>query len=281
MDRLKTLWSHLSFQGEEFQKWDQKFSKNLKGQTVLITGASRGIGKAMAVRCGQEGANVVILAKTDKPHPKLPGTIYTARDEVLAVGGKCLALRCDIRSEDSVRHALEVAAAHFGGIDIVINNASSLNLVQTEEVTMKRWDLMNQVNSRGTFMTSKLALPYLKKSKNPHILIICPPPNMQPYWFGNHLPYSMAKYGMTMTCLGLSHELLDKGIAVNGLWPLTTIATAAVNNVLGGSDMMNRSRNPFIMSDAMMHILTAKSDTLTGNFFVDEDVIRSTGVTDL
>lgn len=252
----------------------------MKNKTAFISGASRGIGRAIALKLASEGANIVIAAKTAEPHPKLSGTIYTVAEEIEAAGGTALPLVVDIRSEDLVRNALEKADAVFGGIDILVNNASAINLHSTENLTMKRFDLIHNINVRGTFMVSKLAISYLKKSKNAHILTLSPPLNMKPEWFGPHLGYTMSKYGMSMTVLGLADELKKYDIAVNALWPQTTIATAAVKYALGGDAMMQSSRIPAIMADAAFSILSQESKSCTGNFFIDEDVLRKDGVTD-
>ena len=252
----------------------------LQGKTLFITGASRGIGKAIALRAARDGAHVVIAAKTTEPHPKLEGTIFTAAQEIEAAGGQALPLKVDIRSEDEVRAAVEQTVARFGGIDIVVNNASAIQLTGTLHTEMKRFDLMHGVNARGTFMVSKLCLPHLLKADNPHILTLSPPLNMDPRWFGNHVAYTMAKYGMSMCTLGMAQELADQGVAVNSLWPKTTIATAAVQNLLGGDDMMRHSRTPEIMADAAWAILTSPARQTTGRFFIDEDVLRERGVED-
>lgn len=223
---------------------------------------------------------MVIAAKTVKAHPKLPGTIFTAAEEIRKAGGKALAVQTDIRFEEQVQAAIDAAVKEFGGLDIVINNASAINLTPTTMTKMKTYDLMNTINARGTFMTSKLAIPHLLKSKNPHILNLSPPLNMEERWFAPHVAYTMAKFGMSMCVLGMSGELRDDGIAVNAIWPRTTIATAAVNNLLGGSEMMNTSRTVEIMADSAYKILTRKSTECTGNFFVDEEVLRSFGQTD-
>lgn len=252
----------------------------MKDKTVFLTGGSRGIGKAIGLRLAQEGANIVIAAKTAKPHPKLEGTIYTAAEEMEAAGGKALPVVVDIRSEEMVQDAIEKAAATFGGIDICINNASAISLTPIEETTMKRYDLMHQINVRGTFMVSKHCIPWLKKGNNPHILTLSPPLNLNPDWFGAHLAYTMSKYGMSMTVLGQANQLKSEGIAANALWPQTTIATAAVKNLLGGEAMMQASRYPAIMADAAFAILSRDSTTCTGNFFIDEEVLQEEGITD-
>jgi len=251
-----------------------------KDKTVFISGASRGIGKAIGLRLAHEGANIVIAAKTTEPHPKLPGTIYTAAEAMEAAGGKALALKTDIRHEE-VQSAVEQAVEHFGGIDILINNASAISLTPTLQTTMKRYDLMHQVNVRGTFLLSKTCIPHLKKSDNPHILNLSPPLDMSPKWFANFLPYTMTKYGMSMCVLGMSEEFKNDGIAVNALWPQTTIATAAVRNLLGGEEMIQKSRHPAILSDAAFFILQRESHSCTGNFFIDEDILAEEGITDL
>ncbi len=253
---------------------------SLQGKTLFITGGSRGIGLAIAKRAGKDGANVVIAAKTDKPHPKLPGTIHTAAEEIEAEGGKALAVMCDIRDDDAVANAVEQAAGHFGGIDIVVNNASAIALLGTEEIKMSRYDLMHQVNARGTFLVSKTCLPWLRKADNPHILMLAPPLNMVEKWFAPHVAYSMAKYGMSMCVLGMAGEFRDDGIAVNALWPRTTIATAAVN-MLGGEDLIQHSRKPEIMADAAHVILTRPSREFSGNFCIDDAVLEDAGITDL
>jgi len=251
----------------------------LQGKTLFITGASRGIGLAIGLRAARDGANIVIAAKTSEPHPHLEGTIYSAAAAIEAAGGKALPLIVDVRDEDRVAEAMREAADAFGGIDILVNNASAIQLTSTLKTTMKRYDLMHSVNTRGTFVCSQAAIPYLEKAANPHILNLAPPLSMDPKWFKNHVAYTMAKYGMSMCVLGMSPELAPKGIAVNALWPRTTIATAAVN-MLGGDHMMNASRKPDIMADAAHAIFTSDSKETTGNFFVDEDLLRSRGVND-
>ncbi len=253
---------------------------SLAGKTLLVTGGSRGIGLAIAKKAAADGANVIIAAKTDKPHPKLPGTIHTAAEEIEQAGGKALPLVCDIRDDDAVAAIVEQGAEHFGGIDVVVNNASAIALLDTGTVTMKQFDLMHQVNARGTFLVSKTCLPWLRKSENPHILVLAPPLNMVEKWFAPHVAYSMAKYGMSMCVLGMAGEFRDDGIAVNALWPRTTIATAAVN-MLGGDDLMQHSRKPEIMADAAYAILTRPSSEFTGNFCIDDAVLEDEGITDL
>lgn len=255
--------------------------RTLKGQTLFITGASRGIGLAIGKRAAQDGANVVVVAKTAEPHPKLPGTVFTAAKEIEEAGGKALPIVCDIRDYDQVEAAVARAVEHFGGIDILVNNASAINLTDTETVDMKRYDLMHSINARGTFACTKACLPHLKKGKNPHVLTLSPPlDQLQAKWFKHHVAYSAAKYGMSMYVMGHSAEFRKFGIAVNALWPRTTIATAAVKNVLGGSEMISRSRTPEIMADAAHAILTRKAH-VTGNFFVDDEVLISEGTTEL
>lgn len=253
---------------------------SLQGKTLFITGASRGIGLAIALRAAREGANVAIVAKTTEPHPKLPGTIYTAAQEVEAAGGQALPIVCDIRFEEQVVDAVRKTVERFGGIDACINNASAISLTPTVDTDMKRYDLMNQVNARGTFVCSKATIPYLAKSANPHILNLAPPLDMKARWFANHVAYTMAKFGMSMCTLGMAAELKPQRIAVNSLWPLTTIDTAAVRNVLGGDAMAQVSRKPEIVADAAAEILNRPSSECTGNFFIDEEVLRDAGVTD-
>jgi len=252
----------------------------LAGKTAFITGASRGIGKSIALKLAKDGANIIIAAKTVTPHPKLPGTIYSAAEEIVQAGGKCLPCIVDIRNEPDVENAVNEAVKMFGGIDILINNASAINLTGTLNTSMKKYDLMNSVNARGTYLCSQACLPYLQQSKNPHILNISPPLNMKPIWFKNHTAYTMAKYGMSMCVLGMAAEFKDDGIAVNALWPKTAIATAAIE-MLGGSDMMNQSRKPDIMADAAYVMLTKNSRSYTGNFAIDEDVLKEVGIKDL
>ncbi len=254
---------------------------SLGGKTLFISGASRGIGLAIAKRAAADGANVVIAAKTAKPHPKLPGTIYTAAEEIEAAGGSALPVVCDIRDEQQVAEAVAAGAERFGGIDICVNNASAISLTGTEQTSMRRYDLMHQVNTRGTFLVSKTCLPHLKKAENPHILNLSPPLNMLEKWFAPHVAYTMAKYGMSMCVLGMAGEFREDGIAVNALWPRTAIATAAVQNLLGGDEMTKRSRRPEIVADAAWVILTKPSREFTGNFCIDDEVLESAGITDL
>lgn len=253
-----------------------------KGKTVFITGGSRGIGKAIAMRLAQEGANVVIAAKTVEPNPKLEGTIFTAAEEISKVGpGKALPIQLDIRFEESIQEAVKKAVDEFGGIDILVNNASAINLSPTEQTEAKRFDLIQGINVRGTFLMCKACIPHLRKGNNPHILNLSPPLNMDPRWFAPHLAYTLSKYGMSMIVYGLSEELRQDKIAANALWPKTTIATAAVQNLLGGDFLMQRSRTPEIVADAAFYILQEPSDTSTGNFYIDEDVLAKQGITDL
>jgi citronellol/citronellal dehydrogenase len=253
---------------------------HFQGKTVFITGASRGIGLAIGLRLAREGANIVIAAKTTEPHPKLPGTIYTAAAEIEAAGGKALPLAVDVREEEQIYAAVEQTIQAFGGIDILVNNASAINLTPTLSTDMKRYDLMHSINTRGTFLTSKACLPYLLKSSNPHVLNLSPPLNMEARWFAPHVAYTMAKFGMSMCVLGMSAEFRRQGVAFNALWPKTAIATAAVNNLLGGEEAIKRCRKPEIMADAAYTIFTKSSRECTGNFFVDEEVLRESGITD-
>jgi citronellol/citronellal dehydrogenase len=253
---------------------------SLKGKTLFITGASRGIGLAVGLRAARDGANVVIAAKTTQPHPKLPGTIYTAAQEIQQAGGCALPLEVDIRHEDQVRQAIERTHEQFGGLDILVNNASAINLTGTETVEMKRFDLMHSVNTRGSFLCSKYAVPLLKNSDNPHVLMISPPLNMQARWFAPHVAYTMAKFGMSMCVLGMAEEFRSQGIAFNALWPRTTIATAAIANLLGGEQVMQMSRKPEIMADAAYVIFNRPSREFTGNFLIDDDVLIESGVAD-
>ena len=252
---------------------------NLRGKTIFITGASRGIGKAIGLRAASDGANIVVAAKTAEPHPKLDGTVYTAVKEMQSAGGQGLACITDIRIEEQIQAAVDKAVETFGGIDILINNASAIDLSGTMDVTMKRYDLKHNINTRGTFLVSKLCLPHLIKADNPHILNISPPLDMSPKWFSHHVAYTMAKFGMSMCVLGMAEEFREYGVAVNALWPRTTIATAAIKNLLGGEQVMQRSRKPEIMADAAHAILTRQCRECTGNFFVDDDVLRSIGIT--
>lgn len=256
---------------------------SLKGKTLFITGASRGIGHAIGLRAAQDGANIVIVAKTTEPNPKLPGTIYSAAEDFEKAGGQALPIAVDIREDAAVYAAVEQAVAKFGGIDILVNNASAISLTGTLETPMKRYDLMHSINTRGTFLCSQACIPHLKKAANPHILNLSPPLSMKPKWFGGHVAYTMAKYGMSMCVLGMAEEFKGIGIAVNALWPRTAIATAAVKNLLGGDLAVRGSRTPEIMADAAYAIFNRSSKELanTGNFYIDDEVMKSIGVTDL
>jgi citronellol/citronellal dehydrogenase len=253
---------------------------SLKGKTLFITGASRGIGLAFAKRAARDGANIAIAAKTTDPHPKLPGTIHSAAKEIEEAGGKALACVVDIRDENQIAAAVQKTVETFGGIDILINNASAISLTGTTATPMKKWDLMHSVNARGTFACSQACIPHLKKSSNPHILMNSPPLNMEARWFAPHVAYTMAKFGMSMCVLGMAEELKPDGIAVNAIWPRTVIATAAVQNLLGGDSTIRGSRTPEIMADAAYAILTKPSREFTGNFCVDEEILKKEGVTD-
>ena len=253
----------------------------LEGKTIFITGASRGIGKAIALKAAKDGANVAVIGKTSEPHPKLPGTVFSACEEIEAAGGKALPVILDIRFEDAVKAAIEKTVEHFGGLDILVNNASAISLTGTSATSMKRYDLMHNVNTRGTFVCSQAALPHLRKAENPHILNLSPPLNMEAKWFRNHVAYTMAKFGMSMCVLGMAAEFESYGIGVNALWPRTAIDTAAVRNLLGGEALAKRSRTTAIVADAAWHILTSPSKACTGNFFIDDDVLRGAGISDL
>jgi len=259
----------------------QLIPMSFQNKTILITGASRGIGKAIGLRLAKEGANIVIASKSVEENPKLGGTIYTAAAEMESAGGKALAVQCDIRFEDQVQLVVDKAVEKFGGIDMLINNASAINLNNSEQMEPKRFDLMYDINVRGTFMVSKACIPHLKKSTNAHILNLSPPINMDMKWFANHLAYTISKYDMTMIALGLAAELKKYNVAANTLWPRTTIATAAVQNLLGGDALINMSRKPEIMADAAYYILSKPSADCTGNSFIDEAVLAAEGITDL
>ncbi|MDN3518662.1 NAD(P)-dependent oxidoreductase [Aquisalimonas lutea] len=252
----------------------------LKNKTLFITGASRGVGLAIGKRAAQDGANVVIAAKTDQPHPKLPGTIYTAAEEIEQAGGRALPVVTDVRSEEDVIAAVNRAVETFGGIDILVNNASAINLAGTEDLDMKRYDLMHQINLRGTFLCSRTCIPHLRKADNPHVLNLSPPLNMDPKWFAPHVAYTMAKYGMSMCAMGMAEEYRNEGIAFNALWPRTLLDTAAVRNLLGGEAAARQGRKPEIMADAAYHVLTRNSRECTGNFFIDDALLAEAGVTD-
>jgi citronellol/citronellal dehydrogenase len=252
-----------------------------ENKVVLITGGNRGIGKAIALKLASEGAHIALVGKTVEPHPKLEGTIFTAAEEIAKMGpGKVLPLQGDIRFEDSIKQVVTTTVDTFGHIDILINNASAISLTPTEQTEPKRWDLMHGINVRGTFFMCKEAIPHLRKARNPHILNLSPPLNMNSHWFSTHLAYTMSKYGMSMIVFGLAEELKSQRIGVNGLWPKTTIATAAVQNLLGGDFLIQRSRKPEIVADAAFHILQRPSYECTGNFFIDEEVLQKEGVTD-
>ncbi len=250
----------------------------LKGKTLFISGGSRGIGLAIALRAARDGANVTIAAKTAEPHPKLPGTIFTAAEDIEKAGGIALPLQVDIRYEDQVEKAMAETVEKFGSLDVLINNASAISLGDTLETPMKRYDLMHQINARGTYLCSRAALPFLLKSENPHILTLSPPLNMSPYWFGRHVAYTMAKYGMSMCVLGMAEEFKGRGVAVNALWPRTVIQTAALQAI--GAIRPEQCRTTEIMADAAHEVLTRDAKTCTGNFFIDDDVLAETGVTD-
>ncbi|TDI13529.1 MAG: NAD(P)-dependent oxidoreductase [Acidobacteria bacterium] len=254
---------------------------SLKGKTLLITGASRGIGKAVGLRAARDGANVVVAAKTVTPHPKLPGTIHTAAEEMVAAGGQALACPLDLRFEDQIRATVEAAVERFGGIDILVNNASAISPTRTLETPAKRFDLMHQVNTRGTFLMSQACIPHLRVAANPHILNMAPPLQMDARWFAPHVAYSLAKYGMSLCVLGMSEEFRQDGIAVNALWPRTVIATAAIRNLLGGEAAIRQCRKPEIVADAAHAIFTRNSREHTGNFYIDDEVLAEEGITDL
>jgi citronellol/citronellal dehydrogenase len=290
MDRIKLIRSQL--QGNNTNHfWVTKFVEgfefknvsDLKGKTLFITGGSRGIGLAIALRAARDGANIAVVAKTVTEQKSLPGTIYTAVEEINKLGGRGLAIQCDIRSEENVKKAIELTVQTFGGIDILVNNASAISLTQSHDTDMKRFDLMMSINTRGTFLCSKYCIPHLKKSKNPHILTLSPPVdnNIKELWFAPHVAYSTSKFGMSLVTLGLSGELRIDGIGVNSLWPRTSIATAAVSNIIGGDSMMKLSRKVEIMGDAAYVILTSDSRKTTGQFFIDDEVMKSSGVNDL
>ncbi len=254
--------------------------KTLKDKSIVITGGSRGIGLAMALRAARDGAKVAVWAKTTQPHPKLPGTIHTAVEAIEKAGGQALACVTDIRHEEAVAASTEATVAAFGGIDVLINNASAIHLTGTVETPMKRYDLMHGVNARGTFLCSKYCLPHLLKAENPHILNNAPPLNLATRWFSGHVAYSSAKFGMSLCVLGMAEEFREQGVAVNALWPRTTIATAAVQNLLGGDDAIRRCRKPEIMADAAHAILIRDSRSCTGHFYIDDEVLAEEGVTD-
>jgi citronellol/citronellal dehydrogenase len=252
----------------------------LAGKTLFITGASRGIGLAIALRAARDGANVVIAAKTTDPHPKLEGTIHSAAEAIRAAGGQALAVPVDVRDEAQIAEAVRRGVEAFGGIDVLVANASAISLTRTKDTPLKRFDLMHQVNTRGTFACAQACLPHLERAANPHVLVLAPPLRLEPRWFGPHLAYSLAKFGMSLCVLGLAEEQREAGIAVNALWPRTIIATAAVRNLLGGEEVIRGARRPDIVADAAHAILTRESRACTGNFFIDEQVLAEAGVTD-
>lgn len=254
--------------------------RTLAGRTLFITGASRGIGKAIALRAARDGANVAVVAKTSEPHPTLPGTVHSACAEIVAAGGQSLACIADVRSEEQIQAAVEATVRAFGGIDILVNNASAIALTHTTDTTSKRFDLMHAVNVRATFLCSKWCVPHLRKSSNPHILTLSPPLTLKPEWFGPHLAYSLSKYGMSLCTLGLSHELKPDGIAVNSLWPQTLIATSAIAHLQDGEALLQRARTPRIVADAAHYVLSQRDLSLTGEFLIDEQVLRRAGVLD-
>ena len=252
---------------------------SLKGKTLFITGASRGIGLAIALRAAREGANIAVAAKTDAPHPKLPGTIHSAAQEIEQAGGRALPLVVDVRDEEAVKRAIDATVATFGGLDVAVNNASAIQLTPVRTTDMRRFDLMHQINARGTFLVSKYAIPHLEKAENPHILMLSPPLDMKERWFAPHTAYTMAKFGMSLVVLGLAGELRGR-IGVNALWPRTTIATAAVKNLLGGDALMRRSRTPEIVADAAALIFGKPATSFTGNFLLDDTFLAAEGVAD-
>ncbi|HVZ90945.1 MAG TPA: NAD(P)-dependent oxidoreductase [Rhizomicrobium sp.] len=252
----------------------------LTGKTLFITGASRGIGLAIALRAAKDGANIAIAAKTAEPHPKLPGTIYTAAEEIEKAGGKALPLVCDIRFEEQAQAAVEHAVARFGAIDICVNNASAIQLTGTLETDMKRYDLMNGINARGTYLTSRCCIPHLKRASNPHVLMLSPPLDMQAKWFRNHTAYTIAKFGMSMCVLGMAAEFAEDGIAFNALWPRTGIATAAIRNALSGDEGLKHCRTPDILADAAYIVFNKKAREFTGNFLIDDTFLAGEGVSD-
>ena len=256
-------------------------ARALAGRTILMSGGSRGIGLAIALRAARDGARVVLMAKTDEPHPKLEGTVHTAAAEIEGVGGEALAVVGDVRSDEDVEQAVAAAVERFGGIDVVVNNASAIDLTPTRDIAMKKYDLMQSVNARGTFLLTKTAIPHLERSDRAHVLTLSPPLDLDPRWAGSYLAYTLAKYGMSLVTLGLAEELREAGVGVNSLWPRTMIATAAVANLLGGAEAVAGSRTPEIVADAAYAVLTRDPRTCTGNFFIDDEVLAEEGVTDL
>jgi len=254
---------------------------SFKNTTILVTGSSRGIGKAIALKLAKDGANIVVASKSVEENPKLGGTIFSAAKEIEEAGGKALPLQCDIRFEDQVKTLIDQSIENFGGIDILINNASAISLTSTEQTEAKRFDLMHSINVRGTFLVTKACIPFLKRSVNPHILTLSPPLNLKPKWFANHVAYTISKYNMSMMTIGWAEEFKKDKIAANSLWPRTTIATAAIKNLLGGEALMKMSRTPEILADAAYYILKQPSTECTGNLFIDEDVLAREGITDL
>ncbi|HUR65015.1 MAG TPA: NAD(P)-dependent oxidoreductase [Chitinophagaceae bacterium] len=254
---------------------------SFQNKTILITGGTRGIGKAIGLKLANEGANIVIAAKSVEENPKLGGTIFTAAEEMVKAGGKALAVQCDIRFEDQIQHVIDKTVAAFGGIDILVNNASAISLTTTEHTETKRFDLMHSINVRGTFLVTKACIPYLKKSSNAHILTLSPPVNLDPKWFSKHVAYTLTKYNMSMMTLGWAAEFKKDKIAANSLWPKTTIDTAAVRNLLGGAMLANMSRTPDILADAAYYILRQSSTACSGNLFIDEQVLSKEGISDL
>ena len=254
---------------------------SFKNTTILVTGSSRGIGKAIALKLAKDGANIVVASKSVEENPKLGGTIFSAAKEIEEAGGKALPLQCDIRFEDQVKTLIDQSIENFGGIDILINNASAISLTSTEQTEAKRFDLMHSINVRGTFLVTKACIPFLKRSANPHILTLSPPLNLKPKWFANHVAYTISKYNMSMMTIGWAEEFKKDKIAANSLWPRTTIATVAIKNLLGGEALMKISRTPEILADAAYYILKQPSTECTGNLFIDEDVLAREGITDL
>jgi citronellol/citronellal dehydrogenase len=253
---------------------------NLAGKTVFVTGATRGIGRAIALRAARDGANVAVVGKTDTPHPKLRGTVHDTVREIEALGGKAVACVGDVRSDEQMQAAVQAAIAAFGGIDVLVNNASAISLTRTPQTEMKRFDLMHQVNVRGTFLCTKLCEPWLARAQNPHVVVLSPPPVLKPEYFAPHTAYSLSKFGMSLLVLGFAAEFADAGIAVNALWPRTVIATAAVENLLGGASVVARSRTPEIVADAFHAVVTRPSRECSGRFFIDEEALREAGFSD-